>query len=52
MCELLDKKRKYSAGYTEMPSTKRRRKIIRNMKKNKSDIIEKEEGMSYKAGSY
>ena len=52
MCELLDKECKYSAGSTEMTSTKRRRKIIRNMKKNKSDIIQKEEGTSYKAGSY
>ena len=32
-CEILNKKRKYSAGYTELTSTKRRRKIIRNMKK-------------------
>ena len=52
MCELLNRKRKYSAGYTEMTSTKRRRKIIRNKKKNKSDIIQKEEETSYKAGSY
>ena len=52
MCELLEEKRKYSAGYKEMTSTKRLRKIIRNMKKNKSDIIQKEEGTSYKAGSY
>ena len=44
--------RKYNAGYKGKPSSKHRRKIIRGLKKKKSDSLKKHEGVTYEAGGF
>ena len=52
MCQNMNIKRKYSAGYKNMDITKKRRKIIRNNKKNRGDKLINVEGDSYGPGGF
>ena len=42
--------RKYNTGYKGNASSKHRRKIIRGLKKKKSDSLKKQEGVTYEVG--
>ena len=44
--------RKYNAGYKVKISSKQRRKIIRGLKKKKSDSIKSKEGVTYESGGF
>ena len=52
MCQSMNIKRKYSAGYKNMDITKKRRKIIRGNKKKKGEKLLNVEGVSYEPGGF
>ena len=51
-CDKISRKRLVASKYTEMDSTKKRRKICRCKAKQKDDKNESKEGQTYKAGSF
>ena len=44
--------RKYNAAYKGKSSSKQKRKVIRGLKKKKSDSIKTKEGVTYEAGGF